>query len=111
MDPPQRLEGSPKKFPETHASFDRMAGYLYSPLYLPLVTDKPVSFKVRLSGAHDVSLAIGKKPWLALKPVPGEQDVYQITTAVPAGERVRLNAKQSPQDASYKIVIEFASGS
>ena len=104
----QASEGTPKGFPETYAAFDRMSGYLYSPLYLPLATDKPVAFKVRLSGAHDVSLAIGENPWLALDPVPGQKDVYQLNTPVPAGERVRLNAKRSPADESYKIVIDFS---
>jgi hypothetical protein len=103
----EATDGISKTFPEAKASFDRMRGYLFSPLYLPLATDKPLLFKVRLHNAHDVSLAIGDKPWVPLERTPGGDNVYQLTSPVPAGERVRLNAKLSPRDESYKIVIDF----
>jgi len=84
-----------------------MRGYLYSPLYLPLNVEKPLVFKVRLQGAHDVHLAIGKQPWLKMQPDPADADLYQIRTSVPAGQRVRLNAKATPDANSYDTVILF----
>jgi hypothetical protein len=99
--------GSSKTFPKTYASYDRLRGYVLSPLYIPLPTGKPLKFKVRLQRAHDVSLAIGDKPWLRLTPTPGEENVYELTTPIPADSEVRLNAKLSPEADSYKKLIEF----
>ena len=62
-----------------------MRGFLYSPLYLPLATGKPLSFKVRLSGAHDVSLSVGDEPWHRFVRSPTEKDLYELTTTIPAG--------------------------
>ena len=103
----QASSGSSKTFPKTYASYDRLRGYLLSPLYVPLTTGKPLKFKVRLQRGHDVSLAIGDKPWLRLTPSPGEDNVYELTTAIPAGADVRLNAKLSPDADTYKKLIEF----
>jgi hypothetical protein len=99
--------GTRNFFPNTYPSFGAMRGYLFSPLYLPLAPGKSTSFKVRLLGAHDVSLAIGSKPWLKLTPSPSEKDVYQLTTTVPTGQRIRLNAKTSPANRSYETLIDF----
>jgi hypothetical protein len=99
--------GSAKTFPKTYASYDRLRGYLVSPLYVPLATGTPLKFQVRLQRAHDVSLAIGDKPWLRLTRSPGEDDLYELTTSVPAGANVRLNAKLSPDADTYKKLIEF----
>jgi len=102
--------GTARTFPATYGWFGSMRGYLFSPLYTPLATDKPLLFKVRLHDAHDVSLAIGDEPWLDLTPSPNEKNVYQLRTTVPAGVRVRLNAKSSPDDESYATLMDFASG-
>ena len=99
--------GTARTFPATYGWFGSMRGYLFSPLYTPLPTDKSLLFKVRLHDAHDVSLAIGDEPWLDLMPSPDEKNVYQLKTTVPAGARVRLNAKTSPNDESYATLIEF----
>jgi hypothetical protein len=100
--------GTKATFPETYNVFAAMRGYLHSPLYLPLDTESPVLFKVRLSGAHDVSLAIGDEPWLKLTADTTDTDVYQLRTTVPAGQRVRLNAKAAPDEESYDTVIAFS---
>jgi hypothetical protein len=99
--------GTTKMFPTTYASFGAMRGYLFSPLYIPLDAGKSIPFKVRLLDAHDVSLAIGSKPWLKLTPSPSEKGVFQLTTVVPAGQRVRLNAKTNAADKSYVTLIDF----
>jgi hypothetical protein len=106
----EATSGSSKTFPKTYASYDRLRGYLLSPLYVPLATGEPLTFKVRLQGAHDVSLAIGNKPWLRLAPSPGQRNVYELKTPIPAGADVRLNAKLSPDADSYKKLIEFTGG-
>jgi hypothetical protein len=100
-------EGTDAIFPKTYNAFAAMQGCLHTPLYLPLATDTPLLFKVRLSGAHDVSLAIGDGPWLKLKPDAADASLYQIRAPVPAGQRVRLNAKQDPAAESYDTVIAF----
>jgi hypothetical protein len=102
--------GTVRTFPKTYASFDRLRGYLYSPLYLPLPTNAPITFKVRLHRAHDVRLAIGDEPWLPLKPSRTEQNVYELTEAIPEGANVRINAKLFPEADSYKKLIEFTAG-
>ncbi len=99
--------GTGRVFPETYGWFGSMRGYLFSPLYTPLAIDKSLLFKVRLHDAHDVSLAIGDEPWLDLIPSPDAKNVYQLKATVPAGARVRLNAKTSPNDDSYATLIEF----
>lgn len=106
----QTASGTARTFPTTYGRFRGMRGYLFSPLYMPLATDKPLLFKVRLHDAHDVSLAIGDEPWLELKPSPDEKSVYQLETSVPDGVRVRLNAKTSPDNESYATLIEFTKG-
>jgi len=106
----QTNSGTARTFPETYAWFGRMRGYLYSPLYTPLATNKSLLFKVRLHDAHDVSLAVGDEPWLELAPSSTERNVYQLRTTIPAGARVRLNAKTSPDSESYATVIEFTEG-
>ena len=102
--------GSDRTFPDDFASFGKMRGYLYSPLYLPLATDTPVRFKVRLEDVHDVSLAIGDNAWLPLTRSATDRNLYELTTTVPAGQHVRLNAKLSPEDKAHKIVIDFGGG-
>jgi hypothetical protein len=84
---------------------------LFSPLYVPLATGRSIPFKIRLLEAHDVSLAIGSKPWLKMMPSPSEKDVYQLTTTVPAGQRVRLNAETDAAAKSYATVIDFTDNS
>lgn len=106
----EAASGTARTFPATYAKFGRMRGYLFSPLYTPLATNKQLLFKVRLHGAHDVSLAIGDEPWLDLMPSPEEKNVYQLKTTIPADVRVRLNAKPSPDDKSYATLIDFTSG-
>lgn len=99
--------GITRTFPETYGWFGRMRGYLFSPLYTPLATNKPLLFKVRLHDAHEVSLAVGDEPWLDLLPSVEEKNVYQVNATIPDGARVRLNAKTSPNDDSYSTLIEF----
>ena len=103
----QSASGSAKTFPKTYGSFGALDGYLYSPLFVPLATDKPLLFKVRLYGASGVSLAIGDKPWLPLAPSASEENVYELTTAVPPGARARLNAKKPSEGTSYTTLIDF----
>ena len=62
---------------------------------------------LRLHDAHAVSLAIGDKPWLPLVASSAEKNVYELTTNVPPGVPVRLNAKPSPDAESYKILVDF----
>ena len=99
--------GTARTFPKTYVTLNKMHGYLESPLYVPLPTGRPVTFKVRLRGTGDVQLAIGDQPWLALEPVAGEENAFQLTTAVPPGQRVRLNVKPSTGGASYATLIDF----
>jgi hypothetical protein len=99
--------GTARTFPKTYVTLNKMHGYLESPLYVPLPTGRPVTFKVRLQGTNDVRLAIGERPWLALEPAAGQQSLFQLTTTVPPGERVRLNAKQATGAASYATLIDF----
>ncbi len=99
--------GTTRTFPETYGWFGRMRGHLYSPLYTPLATNKPLLFKVRLHDAHDVSLAVDDEPWLDLVPSLEDKRVYQVKATIPDGARVRVNAKTSPDDDSYSTLIEF----
>jgi hypothetical protein len=99
--------GTAKRFPTTYSSFGQLKGHLFSPLYVPLPNDKSLTFKVRLVGAYDVSLVIGRKTWLKLKPVPGEKDTYQLTTGVGGAQPIRLNAKTVASSKSYATVIDF----
>jgi hypothetical protein len=94
-------------FPKTYLSFGQLQGYLHSPLYVPLPTAQPLLFKVRLRDAHDVRLAIGDKPWLPLTRGGADNEVYELTTEIPAAQRVRLNAKLSPEDDSHTTLIDF----
>ena len=99
--------GTARTFPKTYVTLTKLHGYLERPLYVPLPTGRPVTFKVRLRGTGDVQLAIGDQPWLALEPVAGEENAFQLTTAVPPGQRVRLNVKPSTGGASYATLIDF----
>ena len=99
--------GTVRTFPKTYVTLNKMHGYLESPLYVPLPTGRPVTFKVRLEGTGDVQLAIGDRPWLALGPVAGQQNTFQLTTTIPPGQRVRLNAKPSAGATSYATLIDF----
>ncbi len=99
--------GTARTFPKTYVTLNKMQGYLESPLYVPLPTGRPVTFQVRLQGTRDVRLAIGDRPWLALEPVAGRENVFQLTTTVPPGQRVRLNAKPTTGGASYATLIDF----
>jgi hypothetical protein len=103
----EATSGTAKTFPKTYAAYNAMRGYLFSPLYLPLAADRRTSFRVRLHGALDPKLAIGNKPWLKLNPVVGERHVYQLTTEVPDGQRVRINAKTAAGAKSYDTVVDF----
>lgn len=99
--------GTARTFPKTYVTLNKMHGYLESPLYVPLPTGRPVTFKVRLQGTDDVQLAIGDRPWLALQPVAGQKNAFQLTTTVPPGQRVRLNATPSTGARSYATLIDF----
>jgi len=100
--------GTARTFPATYATFGKMRGFLYNPLYLPLATGKPLLFKIRLHGAHDVSLSAGDEPWLRLTPSPTEKDMYELKTTIPADVHVHLNAKTSPNSDSHTVVIDFS---
>ena len=104
----EATSGSARTFPATYATFGKMRGFLYSPLYLPLATGKPLSFKVRLQGAHDVSLSVGDEPWVRLAPTPTEKDIYELKTTIPAEVHVHLNAKTSPNSDNHTVVIDFS---
>jgi hypothetical protein len=101
-------EGTDRAFPKTFSAFQTARGYLFSPLYTPIARDRPVTFRVRLQGLYDPSLAIGDQPWLKLKRSPSQSDVYEITMSAPAKVRVRLNAKTAPQNKSYTTLIDFS---
>jgi len=103
----EATSGTAKSFPMTFGAYDNMDGYLFSPLLVPLRTDKPLLFKVRVRGAHKVSLTIGEKRWLRLSPSPEEKDVYSLKMSVPAGTRVRLHAKRTPEGRSHATLIDF----
>ena len=96
-----------KFFPKTFNAYGTLRGGLTSPLYLPLPTEKPVLFRVRLRGARNVSLAIGDAPWLRMQPDPDDKDVYQVKATVAAGKYVRLNARTNPTEKEYDTVIGF----
>jgi len=105
----QASVGISKTFPTAFAHFGKLQGRLDSPLFVPLPTGTPIPFQVRLNGAHDVRLAVGdEQPWRRLQPDPQSPNVYRIETTIPAGVRVRINAKLAPQDKSYATLIEFS---
>jgi hypothetical protein len=96
-----------KFFPKTFNAYGTLRGCLISPLYLPLPSEAPLSFRVRLRHARNVSLAIGDAPWLRLQPDPDHEDVYQVKATVTAGKYVRLNARTNPTEKEYDTVIGF----
>lgn len=103
----ESTEGTTYTFPQTYTSYGSMDGCLHSPLYVPLAAGKPLVFKVGVSGAEQVSLVIGDKQWLPMKPVPEEKDVYQHTIEVPRGAAVRIMAKEPSRGASHWTLVDF----
>lgn len=102
--------GTSKTFPATFAHFSKLQGRLDSPLFLPLSTDRPTTFQLRLLGVEDVRLAVGdQKQWLRFQPVADAPNVFRLETSVPEGARVRVNARLKPQDKSYATLIDFSS--
>jgi transglutaminase-like putative cysteine protease len=99
--------GTPRRFPKTYATFDAMRGYLITPLYTPLPTGKPLAFRVRLDRAVTVKLAVGDERWRPLTAKASAPGLYELTTTIAPGQRVRLNARLSPTDTSYKTLIDF----
>jgi hypothetical protein len=99
--------GTARTFPKAYVTLNKLHGYLESPLYVPLATGRPITFKVRLQATSDVQLAIGDRTWLPLQPVAGQPNTFQLTTTVPPGQRVRLNAKPSSGGSSYATLIDF----
>lgn len=101
--------GTPRTFPKTYGGYGDMRGYLAGPLYVPVATGRPVTFKVRLHGAGRVALAVGDAQWQDLAPVDGEKDTYQLSTSVPPNQRVRLNASRST-GGGYTTILDFTPG-
>ncbi|MGA2033134.1 MAG: transglutaminase domain-containing protein [Thermoguttaceae bacterium] len=103
----QASGGTPWTFPETFGSFAAMEAFLYSPLYVPLTTDKPQEFKIRVRGAEEVHLRIGGRQWLPMKTGPEEKEVYRATATIPRDTAVQIVAKQPGQDASHWTLVDF----
>ena len=102
--------GTTKTFPKTFGSYDSLDGCLYSPLFVPLPTGRPLSFRIRVRGTDEVNLAIGKTPWQPLVPeTPGGQ-VYRITASVPPGVPVKITAKRPVGDHPYWTLVDFTPG-
>jgi len=99
-------EGTPYAFPETYTSYASMEGFIDSPLYVPLATGQPLTFKIRLRGAEQVHLVIGDR-WLPMQPVSGQKDMYKATAEIPAGAAVRLMAKEAARGSSHWTLVDF----
>jgi hypothetical protein len=103
----QSSAGSRWTFPETFASYAAMDAFLYSPLYVPLVADKPQQFKIRVHGAEQVQLLLDGKKWLRMSRIAGQTDVFQIMQEIPAGADVRIMAKTPGKGTMHWALVEY----
>ena len=103
-------EGTDRTFPKTFGSYGTMGACLYSPLYAPLRPGRSETFRIRAPGAGEVSLVIGKQPWLPLRRSRTEPDVYQLTAKIPPGLPVSLTAKNSAGGGSHWTLVDFTPG-
>jgi len=103
----EATSGTASTFPKTFGSYDGLDGCLYSPLFLPLATGKPLGFRIRVRDTDEVHLVIGKRPWLPLARDPLQEDVFQLTSEVPPGLPVRLTAKKPAGGHAYWTLVDF----
>jgi len=99
--------GTSQRFPRLLAGYDQLGARLIKPLLVPLPTDAPVRFEIVVRQAVDVKLAIGDGRWQTMTLDTQRPDVYQIEARVPAGQRVRINARPTRQEKSYSTLIDF----
>jgi len=101
--------GTARAFPQTYGSYHRLGASLHSPLYVPIASGRPAAFRIRVPGASEVNLVIGKH-WQKLRRQPGEDDVFQLSATVPRGAAVVLAAKASGTGAGHQTLLGFTPG-
>jgi len=98
--------GTARTFPETYGVYNRLGASLYSPLYLPIPTGRPTSFRIRVPGAAEVNLVIDRR-WQELSRVPGQDHLFSLTATVPPGASAVLAAKPPGNDAGHQTLVSF----
>jgi len=99
-------EGTNRTFAETYGKYHTLGASLQSPLYLPIRTDQPVEFRIRVRRAEEVNLVVGNK-WRRMTEAAGANGVFHTTAAVGPGARVVLTAKM-PGDPTHHTLLNFA---
>ena len=99
--------GTEWTFAETYASAGAMDSYLESPLYVPLPAGKAQEFKIRVHGAEQVQLRIGRRKWTPLERAADEPELYRVTASVPEAASVQIVARPSRAGNVYWTLVDF----
>jgi len=98
--------GTARTFPETYGAYQRLGASLERPLYVPIATGRPTSFRIRVPGASEVNLVIDKR-WQKLRPVAGQDDLFELSAAIPQGAWALLVAKPPGSDGGHQTLLSF----
>jgi hypothetical protein len=102
----QSRAGTPQRFPQTYAAYDSHHARLYAPLDVPLATDKPVQFRIRVHNVEGVFLTTGETKWQPLSPSPEDKTLYQLTSPIAANASVQIVAKLPGNE--YQVLVDFS---